>query len=306
MPFKPDFFTLHQGDDIKAVFIGLGRRRPLIVTFQARSLNEQRTTGFGEDFLLDRGLSAVHIIGLRNHWYQTREMEPVLSAINGLAAGFPGVITYGSSMGGHGALLFAQRLGATALALSPLYSVDPVVAPFEERYHPDLPGIAEFCYPPDMMHGVRGHAIYDPRSPDRRHAELIAARSELKMIALPFSGHPSGAFLVETGELSTLALQAFTGLPLNAAARARKRRATSATYWRMISSAARERHRPLLAIRAARRAVRLRPKDPRCKEALKIALAEFRQAAAREAAANRADDAVANLANRKMANPDIS
>jgi len=274
MSSEPETFTLHKGDDIEAVFMGVGRRRPLIVTFQPRSARGQRDQGFGETFLFDRGYSAVHVMASRNHWYQTREMEPVLTAIEQLATGFPGVITYGSSMGGHAALLFAQRLRATAVALSPLYSVDPAIAPFERRYRRDLPNIPDFCYPSEMIHGVRGCAFYDPLSLDRRHGALIAARTDLKMIALPFSGHPAGPFLVETGQLSTLVLQAFSGHPMHAAERARKRRAKSSTYWRMMSKVARRHHRPQLALLAARRAVRLSPADPRCAEVLRAALAD--------------------------------
>lgn len=274
MPLEPDTFTLHQGDDLKAVFVGLGRPRPLIVTFHARSTGGQREQGFGEDFLFDHGFSAVHIMASRNHWYQTREMEPVLTAINRLAADFPAVITYGSSMGAHGALLFAGRLAATAVAISPLYSVDPAVVPFERRYLRDIPEIADFCYPAAMMRGVRGYALYDPVSLDRRHGALIAAQTELQMIAMPFSGHPTGPYLLETGQLSALILQAFASHPLHAATRARQRRGKSPTYWRTMAAIARQHHRPLLAIRAARRAVRLSPGDQRCKDILEAALAD--------------------------------
>lgn len=274
MPSERKSSTLYKGDDIEAVFVAVGRPRPLIVTFQPRTIPGQQEEEFAEQFLFDRGYSAVHILASRNHWYQTREMEPVLASIKQLATGFPGVITYGSSMGAHAALLFAERLGATAMALSPLYSTNPEVVPFEKRYLRDLPYIADFCYPPEMMHGVRGHALYDPMSLDRRHGTLISARTDLQMIAMPFSGHPTGPYLVETGQLSTLFLQAFANHPMRAADRAREHRAKSPTYWRMMSIIARRHRRPLLALRAARRAVRLSPDDPRCNEVLNAALAD--------------------------------
>ena len=53
------------------------------------------------------------------------------------------VMTYGSSMGGYAALRFARALRADAiLALSPQYSIDPAVVPWEDRWRQDGARIA--------------------------------------------------------------------------------------------------------------------------------------------------------------------
>src|SRR5690606_30202022 len=92
--------------------------------------------GFGEEFLRNAGISAIHVMGVREDWYQYPEMPAAMQAVRQATAGAERVMTYGSSMGGYAALRFADAAGANAvLAISPQYSIDPKKMPFETRWH---------------------------------------------------------------------------------------------------------------------------------------------------------------------------
>jgi pimeloyl-ACP methyl ester carboxylesterase len=268
---------LFESDDLALTYAPQRGRKPLVVTFNPRHPTPStRFPGFGEAFLAKYGYPAAHVTAGRNHWYQVDDMEPVLELLRVLAGGHDRVVTYGSSMGAHAALLFANRLGARAIAFSPLYSVDPAVAPFERRYAADVDAL-RFRYGPAELAKARGDVIYDPLSADARHAALLRGVGDFRFLPLPFSGHPTTTYLAETGHLSRLARQLIEGRAPVVLAQARAARRGSARYWRTLSILARRRGRDRLAVIAARRAVRLAPADLSCRRAL--ALAEGRAAA---------------------------
>lgn len=157
--------------------------------------------GFAEDFLRQIGVDAIHVINRRNRWYQHPERTAALAAVADAARAYDRVITYGSSMGGYAAWRYAADCGAdTAIALSPQFSGDPNVVPWETRWQADV-ARTRFSEPA-YVGGARGYVFYDPRlAPDARHAAMIAAASGAVRIPVPFGGHPVGPLLVETGVL---------------------------------------------------------------------------------------------------------
>lgn len=174
----------------------------LVVTFGSYT-NEATLdrSGFGEDFLRRESIDAVHVIQRENRWYQHPETPDALAAIADVARAYDRVLTYGSSMGAYAALRFATACGAqAAIALSPQYSVDPAVAPFENRWQPDVVQ-TQFAEPP-FVPAPRQYIFYDPRMTlDAQHFALYAAAGPTTAIPMPFAGHPVGGLLVETGAL---------------------------------------------------------------------------------------------------------
>ena len=155
--------------------------------------------GFGENFLHKIGISAIHVMGRREDWYQYSEMEEVLAAVRGRVHGATRVMTYGSSMGGYAAIRFAQRCGAqTALALSPQYSIDPQKVPFDQRWAGDARRI-RFLDHIDGPISFSGRVIvaYDSQSQDALHVRRIKEDISVDEIRAPFSGHPVATFLGE-------------------------------------------------------------------------------------------------------------
>ena len=175
------------------------------VTFD--SYTDNRTLdrpGFGEAYFRGRGVDAIHVLSRDNHWYQYPELGDAIAAIAAATAAYDQVIAYGSSMGGFAALRYGSACGATiGIGLSPQYSVDPAVVPFDRRWADD---VARIQFRGDDVAPLKTqYVVYDPRDPhDRRHFDLFAARSPSHAIPIPHGGHPVGGYLVETDMLRRL------------------------------------------------------------------------------------------------------
>lgn len=181
---------------------------------------------FGETFLRSAGVSAVHVMGAREDWYQYPEMAEVMAVVRRATSGAARVMTYGSSMGGYAALRFADAAGANAvLAISPQYSVDPVKVPFETRWLQDGHRIQ---WLPEIDGPIRCACtpviVFDPSGNDKRHVDRIAAETAIQRIDLRHSGHPAATYLAELELLGPLALQTLSGDLDAAAFRAEARR----------------------------------------------------------------------------------
>ncbi|HEY4585782.1 MAG TPA: tetratricopeptide repeat protein [Brevundimonas sp.] len=220
--------------------------------------------GFGEDFLRNAGISAIHVMGVREDWYQYPEMAAAMQAVRQATAGAERVMTYGSSMGGYAALRFADAAGANAvLAISPQYSIDPKKMPFETRWHqesqriewrPEIDGRI-FC-------GSYPIIVFDPIV-DGCQVERVKEDIDICPIKLPHVSHPATTYLVEIGLLKPLVLHALSG-ELDAAAfriEARNRRRVSSFYLSNLAIG-QPAHRRLLALELARRAVKTSPSSP--------------------------------------------
>lgn len=216
--------------------------------------------GFGEEFLRGEGIDAVHVINRDNRWYQYPEMDAALAAVAAVTITYPRVFTYGSSMGGYAALRFARAVGAaTAIAISPQFSLDPRVVPFETRWQADL---AAITFREGPVEPTERQLIFsDPKLElDAAHVRLFAALpTETAMVNVPYAGHPVGAIMAETGVLKdalrTILGGRFDKGQVERALRARRRR--SPHYYFTLARRAQERH-PTVAIALLRRAVALR------------------------------------------------
>lgn len=220
--------------------------------------------GFGEDFLRQSGVSAIHVMGRQEDWYQYPEMAEAMAAVRTATAGADRVMTYGSSMGGYAALRFADAAGANAvLAISPQYSIDPQKEPFETRWLQDGQRIA---WRPEIegriVCEVRPIVIFDPIE-DGRQVERIQEDIDIWPIRLPHVSHPASTYLAEIGLLKPLVFQTLSGEfdPTAFGIEARRRRRSSGFY---LSNLAMRQpaHRRGLAFDLARLAVKTTPSSP--------------------------------------------
>ncbi len=185
----------------------------MVITFQSFiDAHEPRSRGFGEDFLATAGFDAIHVSSRSNAWYQYADMPAALAAIDAAAGGAMRV-TYGLSMGAYAAIRFAQALRAErVVAISPQFSIDRRLAPFETRWAEFSDSIAFVCDWPapnaadTQATGIEVAAIYDPHNLDRRHVALIERRLPVRHVLVPYGGHPVTALLQEAGMLSGLVL----------------------------------------------------------------------------------------------------
>ena len=186
-----------------------------VVTFD--SFTDRRTLdreGFGEAFFASRGVNAIHILSRDNDWYLLPDIEPALAAAAKAARPFDRVSAYGSSMGAYAAIRLGRLAGATtAIALSPQFSLDPRLVPFEDRWDPDA---RRLDYEIERRLALKGFVasadiFYDPTDRDARHVELYRDRLEVRDVRLPECGHPVTGFLAEVGLLQPAVLEAAQG-----------------------------------------------------------------------------------------------
>jgi pimeloyl-ACP methyl ester carboxylesterase len=152
---------------------------------------------------------AVFVIDKTRGWYN--ETVPDIGAV--LAPHLAGrrVVTLGNSMGGFGALLFAERLNAAAaLAVCPQYSIASDLVPFETRWRDFAAAIPVFRYPTCLparpsaaTRIVLAGAGHDA---DMAHARLIHRRLRTgdAVFALKPCGHDVAQVLKQQGILSAI------------------------------------------------------------------------------------------------------
>jgi tetratricopeptide (TPR) repeat protein len=252
-----------EDDDLRVVGTRFNSPRA-VVTFS--SLNEH-VKPFGKDFLDRHEVPGIYFVAKWNHWWQPEGCRKGIEAAQVyLAATQPQtVMTYGSSMGGFGAAMASRRLGAqTVLMLAPQFSVDPQKPPHETRWRKEA-GQIRFLHDDlaaEISPNARKIVIYDNMSPDQAHAELFGALPNTELFGTPWGGHAIGHFLLQTGMLQDLVLQALEGRLTYAGYRTevRRRRRKAGNYWHQLGRAAQARRRDW-SLGLLRRAAELRPSD---------------------------------------------
>ncbi len=196
-------------------------------------------SGFAAEFLNRHKIDAVHIVTAQNDWFQSRAMHDAVLTIRKVVGGKKPCFTYGSSMGGYGAIRFAGALGAQrAIAISPQYALDRAVVPFETRWRAEAKSV-HFLKWPEVATPPLVIAIFDPHNLDALHVERWVAERPVLRVALPYSGHPAGAYLAELGLLSRTVLDILSDRfdPVAFAREVRTRRRTSGRYYCSLSEA---------------------------------------------------------------------
>jgi tetratricopeptide (TPR) repeat protein len=260
---QPPRITLFHSENLKVTYVPTGAVDRLVVTFASWvETPEKERSGFAQEFLIHRGISAVHVTCAGNDWYQYPEMDEALAAAQRARLSFERCYTYGLSMGGYAAIRFSSLVGAeTAIAVSPQFAIDPRQPPFDTRWAMDAARI-RFIHG-DPWTGVRARvvAIYDNRGIDLRHIMLYRRFVRLFEIGLPYSGHNPARFLVDLGLFQNL-IAGLLGDRFDAAQfrhTFREKRKTSAAYFFNLSRAARHLPRALALID---RALQLKPRHP--------------------------------------------
>ena len=168
--------------------------------------------GFGGELLLRNDFDVVAFKSTKNIWYQNVTAEIISAVENFISARavcYAKRVSYGSSMGGYAAIQFSRSLKFdTVLALSPQFQIDQ---PYDLRWHAAAQTI-------DFKYRINADAIadnckyfvaFDPGTEDLHHVEKLReliCPARLVEIATPFSGHPAGHYLAETGLIKELVL----------------------------------------------------------------------------------------------------
>jgi len=234
----------------------------LMVSFTSRTENpaeKHRKEGFGERFLDASGVAYLCFINRRNHWWQTPEVEDAYRAVAEkyeLRRRYPRVITYGSSMGAYGALIFSRLVGADlVLAFSPQASIAGTELPVVDQWRIDMQGIPIILEPISRGLSETAQIVipFDSLNPlDLAHVRALEALRPLERLVVPMSGHKTSLFLNECGLLKRIVLAGVekpTGVA-NLRAWVREARRSSPRYWSVLAARYKRRRRPDLALAA--------------------------------------------------------
>jgi hypothetical protein len=249
---------------LSATLLGADRKDVLVVTFSGREPSPPAKSGAAQEFFRKNGVPCVHFIAKQNHWWQTEELEPSLDIIANVAErqGYESIVTYGSSMGGYGALIASGRLkAARSVVYTPQFSVDPAKTGWDDRWLKDARALS---FDGDRFDERAGpgeiYVFSDPLfETDQRHVDMIAALRPVRRMRAPFAEHAVSRVLLEAGVLQTATLEALTGALTEPRFKAllRAGRKTSPLIYAGASRALGRRSKARLAERFGARAVDL-------------------------------------------------
>lgn len=206
--------VVFQTENISVVHTPGTRSDVVAVTFTPLQHKEiSPPEGFAQRFFEKRGIPSVCFVSHWDHWWQVNEMEQALNVARAVTSNYRRVMTYGTSMGGYGALAYSGKLDATeVVAFSPQYSIDGQKVPFETRWrrHAD-----RLSFENDSMDtGLRQNANillgYDPDTLDGLHVQKIKANNA-RHLKVPMIGHGVIAYLNATGVLGPILTAAADG-----------------------------------------------------------------------------------------------
>lgn len=192
----------------------------LAITFTERGNTELNGLGFGGAFLRDRGADILAVKSSNFRWFE--ELAPAVAHITAqltalrlgnAGRGYKQRVCYGSSMGAHAAIRYSAGFQATrVVAISPLFDI---LANQDQRYAEDIPRLQTrlMMAPANIALDCDYFILYDPHDPDALHVERfreIIPAARFNPVRLPFSGHPAGFFLSETGVLKEVVTSLIT------------------------------------------------------------------------------------------------
>ncbi|WP_162933030.1 glycosyl transferase family 90 [Roseovarius sp. EL26] len=191
--------------------------------------------GWALNFLNKRGAEVLAVQIKSALWYQDADFFHAMEQVKNYLPEGKKLTTYGSSMGGYGAILAARHLGAQrVVAACPQFSIDPAVVPFERRYNSYVEAVGEFRYDilKELDNSIEYFCLFDPsHTRDRRHVQRLAIPAKWHNVIIRGAGHAPLRTIVEAGAQDALySLLTFHDNGVNLRNRFRERRQNSPYY----------------------------------------------------------------------------
>lgn len=224
--------VLFDGDHVQALHFS-GGSDFTVVTFGNLGLTANGKRAFASDWATKNNINLIGFVATGRNWYPYQETNRAVDNVKAFIDR-PSV-TYGSSMGGYGALKFSNRIGAqAALAFGPQTSIDPAITGPQDRrfsaYHSqELNGemglsAAEIC--------PNAFAFFDPRHvQDRYQIGLIDNHSSISKIPLPYSGHGIVELMASSAIAEPAMREAMNGQDRELVIRLKKRKRALPDYY---------------------------------------------------------------------------
>lgn len=205
---------LYYNDEHVVLSSSYHNNNTLVISFSPL-IDENRSMGkddgFGVKFFESNEISALYVIPKWNHWYQYEYIESAIKILKCYTSRFEKVVLYGVSMGGYGALKYANYLEAcSVISISPQAALRGPRSEFDKRFTQFWDKIEyisdDWLY--EKVFPLNTAILYDKyHDQDNKHAQIILNHvKHAKSIHLPFSGHEVFAVLNESGILSKFIL----------------------------------------------------------------------------------------------------
>lgn len=164
--------------------------------------------GWGKGFLRKRGAAVISLTYAKTNWYQSDGFFAAVEAARDFVAGRAPISAYGASMGGYGAILAGKRLGADrVIAVSPQFSIEQNVTPFDHRYRAAAAEIGPFIHDvsDQISDEISYFVMHDPTHDlDQQHVDLFPKVAKWHSILQPGSGHGVLEMLIQAGGTDAL------------------------------------------------------------------------------------------------------
>jgi len=217
-PAPLPFYT---SDRVKATYL-TGQEPRLVVSFTG--IGKPETRAQDEEFVgygTQAGRNHVLFVAdtLRSWYNDPGIFDEIVEIVNRyrVAHQITETVTFGNSMGGHGAILFAGALGAkSCLSISAQYSADPAIVPEEARWHEYRRKITAFTTPPladTVVPGCQYFILHGGGDLERPHWSRFPKGENIHHYLVAKAGHAVGRRL-KTGNLMGAATRfAIAGRP---------------------------------------------------------------------------------------------
>jgi pimeloyl-ACP methyl ester carboxylesterase len=178
---------------------------PTIVSFSSYTNQSANFDYFAARFLKTLPVNGLYVVAKKSVWWQFDELPDLIEAARATLAGRSGeIVTYGSSMGGYGALLLACDLRAKrAVVASPQTTITQPHVPLKNAWRQiiDVRPVVKDDIHLTLSSGIEVLAIFDPLHPhDRLHLKYLEQCMAGNPRALgryitPFAGHAALGYL---------------------------------------------------------------------------------------------------------------
>lgn len=234
-------------EDVESIRNGLQTQRPRAVQIALR-----------------HGWSSLVMLGRSPGFFRDVDVLDFFDAQidSGFFDSFRRVLFFGAAQHGYAACTFSLAApGATVLAISPLATLDPEIAPWEHRFRKQrrLDFRSRFGFAPAMLDGARNaFIVYDPKETlDAMHATLFR-RPAVSMLKTPALGSDTAASLDRLGLLNTLIEAAMRGrLSQQRFADLMRKRRTDVMYLKQLVKSLAQSNHPNLTVVAAKHALKV-------------------------------------------------
>jgi tetratricopeptide (TPR) repeat protein len=189
----------------------------LLFTFTEFSNRTLDGFGFGGKFAIENGFDLIAVKSSLDDWYQSITLE-TFYIIEKFLVDLPNHhnfrATYGSSMGGYAAFLFARTIkDNVAFALSPQFDI---ARAYDTRWDSSVRQIGPISTltSESVYRNCQYIVAYDPMDADKIHFDKYVDAIYPNLIweiKVPYAGHPVGGFLNHANIMKEITLAALNG-----------------------------------------------------------------------------------------------